>query len=109
MQNHLTFIECVKLPQSSLNERNRLTTNFNPDARLRADGSLHWKKRPHRLRRRPGAGIRPPATLDERRGWLEAVLPPMNPIGENEVRVARAWSLPEAVWSHLQLENWWTG
>jgi hypothetical protein len=33
----------------------------------------------------------------------------MNPIGENEVRVARAWSLPEAAWSHLQLENWWTG
>lgn len=51
----------------------------------------------------------PPATLDERRGWLEAVLPPMNPIGENEVRVARAWSLPEAVWSHLRLKNWWTG
>lgn len=58
--------------------------------------------------------LTPPATLDERRGWLEAVLPPMNPIGqapigENEVRVARAWSLPEAAWSHLQLENWWTG
>lgn len=55
-----------------------------------------------------------PATLDERRGWLEAVLPPMNPIGqapigENEVRVARAWSLLEAAWSHLQVENWWTG
>ena len=46
----------------------------------------------------------------ERRAWLDAVLPPMNPIGErpcgeNEVRVARSWQNPEAAWVHLQAEN----
>jgi hypothetical protein len=50
------------------------------------------------------------AIFTERRAWLNAVLPPMNPIGErpcgdNEVRVARSWIDPQAAWIHLQAEN----
>ena len=50
------------------------------------------------------------AILTERRAWLDAVLPPMNPVGQrpcgdHEVRVARSWVHPEAAWIHLQAEN----